>query len=326
MVTAFGLALQGLGMTPINANLMPSTLVRETVWKRKTAWFVAAAAIGILGAGTSFLRPFLDSQGKQDIGNDPVIRSVVAKGQQLKQEWQQISTEFQPKFRADNIKQLLQRRDLYFMLLEDVNQMLADADAKAKASGEGTGRAFDVFALDTSYIPPGQPLPVFASPEAASVGGGGGGGGAMGVMGGGGPRGSMDGSEEGGATPGAPGTAGEFGALEVTLSLTSADDGGKVFFNDTILEWLRKGVDQTTRPYSILQAPTIAQVEQAEVTGEVFRPSKNAPGMPGGGAGGSVFGTGGSRVLGGGGGGDRGSRSGLGGGLSSPGATGGNRG
>lgn len=287
MVTAYGLALQGLGLTPINANLMPLSIIRETVWKRKTPWFVAAAAVGILGASTSFLRPFLDSQGVAPIGQDPVIRGVVAKGQQLKQEWQQVSSQYQPKFRADNIKHLLEHRDLYFMLLADVNDMLAKADAKAKKSAHD-GRAFDLYALETRYIPPGGSMPTPASAASGASGGAPGGvpgGRGANVFGGrpGEPGGAGGGLESGagaGATPGGPGAAGDYGAIEVTLSLTSANDGGKVFFNDTILEWLRDGVDQTKRPYSIVSAPTVADVDQEDVTGSVFR--STTPGFSGG--------------------------------------------
>lgn len=289
MVTAYGLALQGLGLSPINANLMPSVLIRESVWKRKTPWFVAAAAIGILGAGTSFLRPFLDEQTLEPIGENPEISRVVGRGQQLKSEWQRISDENQPKFRADNIRRLLERRDLYFMLLADVNEMLGEADGAAQ--GEG---GFDLYAMDTRYIPPGQSLPVSAGADAGadSRGPGRGAGGATHVLGD--ERGGATFDEGAGeATAAGPNAAGPFGAVEVTLSLTSANAGGKVFFNDTVLEWLRRGVDQTRRPYAIVEAPTIGQVAQEEVTGNVFREdARGLPGTPAPRGGGTIFGGG----------------------------------
>ena len=49
MATAYGLALQGIDMSPISANLVPVPVLREQMWHRKTRWFVAAAALATVG-------------------------------------------------------------------------------------------------------------------------------------------------------------------------------------------------------------------------------------------------------------------------------------
>src|SRR5262245_28346824 len=43
MATAYGLALQGIGLAPINANLVPVKTLRDQMWQSKTKWFAAAA-------------------------------------------------------------------------------------------------------------------------------------------------------------------------------------------------------------------------------------------------------------------------------------------
>ena len=40
--TAYGLALQGIGLGSVEANLVPSTILRTQMWAAKTKWFVAA--------------------------------------------------------------------------------------------------------------------------------------------------------------------------------------------------------------------------------------------------------------------------------------------
>jgi hypothetical protein len=72
--------------------------------------------------------------------------------------------------------------------------------------------------------------------------------------------------------------------MVITVSLDSTHSGGKVFFNDTVLEWLRAGVDAESRPYQILDVPLIDGVDQVEVTGDLFREASSGdmPGMPGG--------------------------------------------
>ncbi|MEM6313546.1 MAG: type IV pilus assembly protein PilM, partial [Planctomycetota bacterium] len=47
---AYGLALQGLGDTSVNANLLPEHIRKEQLWAGKTKWFAAAAALFVVGA------------------------------------------------------------------------------------------------------------------------------------------------------------------------------------------------------------------------------------------------------------------------------------
>ena len=51
VVSAYGLALQAIGDTKINSSLLPAKIRREKVWKEKTKWFGAAAALCVLGSG-----------------------------------------------------------------------------------------------------------------------------------------------------------------------------------------------------------------------------------------------------------------------------------
>ena len=49
---AYGLALQGLGLTKIKINLLPSEIARQRLWSGKWAWFAASAAVLVLGFAT----------------------------------------------------------------------------------------------------------------------------------------------------------------------------------------------------------------------------------------------------------------------------------
>ncbi len=59
--TAYGLALQGLGLATIEINLLPVENVRQQVWTKKTRWFAAAAAIGCAAGGLMFARNIIDN-------------------------------------------------------------------------------------------------------------------------------------------------------------------------------------------------------------------------------------------------------------------------
>lgn len=58
---AYGLAVQGLGLAPISANLLPPELARIAMWKRKQWHFVGAAACLAVAALMPWMRISLDS-------------------------------------------------------------------------------------------------------------------------------------------------------------------------------------------------------------------------------------------------------------------------
>ena len=47
---AYGLALQGLGLSQITSNLVPTEIAKQVVWRRKTPWFYGSAAALLLSA------------------------------------------------------------------------------------------------------------------------------------------------------------------------------------------------------------------------------------------------------------------------------------
>src|SRR3954453_12486442 len=51
VVSAYGLALQALGDTKVTSSLLPAKIRREKMWKEKTKWFGAAAALFVIGTG-----------------------------------------------------------------------------------------------------------------------------------------------------------------------------------------------------------------------------------------------------------------------------------
>jgi type IV pilus assembly protein PilM len=58
---AYGLALQGLGVSQITSNLLPTEIAKQVVWRRKTPWFYGAAAGLALAALAIWGRNFADA-------------------------------------------------------------------------------------------------------------------------------------------------------------------------------------------------------------------------------------------------------------------------
>jgi len=84
--TAYGLALQGLGLATIEINLLPVENVRQQVWSKKTRWFAAAAAVGFVAGALMFSRNIIDngSVSSRDAINRAEATLASAKGFQSK--------------------------------------------------------------------------------------------------------------------------------------------------------------------------------------------------------------------------------------------------
>lgn len=57
---AYGLALQGLGLTRVNTNLLPVEIARRRLWSKKRPWFAASAAALVLSAAGPLWRAYAD--------------------------------------------------------------------------------------------------------------------------------------------------------------------------------------------------------------------------------------------------------------------------
>jgi type IV pilus assembly protein PilM len=275
MATAYGLALQGLGLYTIGANLMPIPVIRAAMWKRKTPWFVAAAAMGIAAGGLSFLRPALDSMAVNSVKADAKvtnpIRQAISSGNALKQEWQSASTAAQPGFVAQNVVRLLDGRRLYELLLRDASSMFVAAAEHAKGQSAVTipeDRAVaTIVSMQTQYLPPSTPFNASAAGNQDPFGAGGGG--------------------AASSAGGEANAAGPAGAVRVTLTFDAPTDS-RAFINDSFLAWLRASAQRADVPYTLVGIPKadqISPVAQA-VAGQVGGPAGGgAPPQPSSGRG-----------------------------------------
>lgn len=254
MATAYGLALQGLGLQTIEANLMPTSVIRKEVWRRKTPWFVTAAALGLAAGGVTFLRPFLDATALRQAKNDPDITRPVNEarnlGNRLKSEWQQVSQQGRPGFVAANMAALAERANVYEHVHSDVASMFRVASERAARIDLSPGA--ELVGFTTEYLPPGTALPAPNATGAAPTG------------------------ERAGDAPEEERVAGERGALAVTLVIDSRHPDQITFINDTFLEWLRRNRQRPDAPYDIVALPDADAVQwgdpsQISATGGVTR-------------------------------------------------------
>ncbi len=136
MATAYGLALQGVGLAQIDVNLVPVKILRDQMWHAKTKWFGAAAAIVVVGAGMSLYRPLSD-RGSMSPGGEPsVVSEVLAVGNDLRQRFENAKADAEVGFEAENVRRLLDYRNVWPYLVHDAAEALAAAGPQPALLGD----------------------------------------------------------------------------------------------------------------------------------------------------------------------------------------------
>ncbi|MCC6907194.1 MAG: type IV pilus assembly protein PilM [Phycisphaerales bacterium] len=126
--TAYGLALQGLGMAAIDVNLIPVSVVRDRLWSEKIKWFGAAAALVVFGSMIAFARPMIDQRyNAQPSDYRGEIEPIVSRAQALKTDFDKITQETEITGKPVNIRGMIDNRDVWPNILADVSNMLASA-------------------------------------------------------------------------------------------------------------------------------------------------------------------------------------------------------
>ncbi len=127
MVSAYGLAIQGMGDAKITSSLLPQAIRRAAMWKDKQKWFGSAAALFCLGTGIAvgsyFFHDFNYAQAEQQY--QPGIQKIRSDAQKLDSEWAQIEQSGNgDRQRIKNIQSLTDYRDLWAYVITDLQKAL----------------------------------------------------------------------------------------------------------------------------------------------------------------------------------------------------------
>jgi type IV pilus assembly protein PilM len=129
MTTAYGLASQGLGLAPIDTNLLPIELARQMMWQNKQPWFIGAAAILLLAVGGTFVQyfaaksTFAATQGDDRTKNDNAMGDAL----RAKSAWPNVAQFDTDKAQIDQILGLAQARTVWPQLTLDILDALPQA-------------------------------------------------------------------------------------------------------------------------------------------------------------------------------------------------------
>ncbi|MFA9476832.1 type IV pilus assembly protein PilM [Phycisphaerales bacterium AB-hyl4] len=266
MATAYGLAIQGLGMETVTANLLPRNILTQRMWRAKQPWFAAAAACLAVAAGAMVanhvtVQRTYQSQYEQTAGQ---ISPILSQARDNSNEWRDVASGADPRDQIENLRRLLDYRDVWPKLMEDlshaanaVNPDPADISSdysEMESISRDQRRRIFIDEVEASYAvgSDGADSPAGGARRQPAGRGGGGRGGMdrYGMDGGGGGR---SGDEMSG------GSVSDFfndndrpPRFVITLRGTTPHRDGAAFISNHFLRWLQDNADRPDRPYRIV--------------------------------------------------------------------------
>lgn len=143
MTTAYGLALQGLDLNAVKGNLMPVANVRKTMWREKGKWFALAAGVAAAAGGVMFINPVKAKLVESSVQPDPIIASTARQAKDLadKANSENATKAGEVDLRAANIASMLEHRDAYAMMVDDIKSIFAYTNERAKNWSPTAGAA-----------------------------------------------------------------------------------------------------------------------------------------------------------------------------------------
>lgn len=243
LATAYGCALQGLGLNAINANLMPTAILRTSMWRSKQKWFATAAGLAVAATGAMFIRPMLDSAAVAGSPPPREIADTLSAVNRMKSEATAAGVlgAGGADLTAANIISLLNDRNVYPHLANDLSLMVGAADAKATGPSRPVLR---MISYKTEYL--GVLTAAESSGDSGDERGG---------------RLSRGEDENEASDSSASALAGP--TIEVEIVFATPESQVQQFYRATVGEWLDKNRDRESVPYVIVP-PQIREVQFTE--------------------------------------------------------------
>ncbi|MBC7833909.1 MAG: type IV pilus assembly protein PilM, partial [Phycisphaerales bacterium] len=258
LATAYGLALQGLGFDHgINANLMPVSVARDAMWKRKVKWFGLAAGLAIAAGGVNFIRPMMDESRINSQVKPAVIDEAKSNLRAARAEWKTLESSYKADFRGASALSMLDRREIFPFLVDDLGQMMAQAQQKAASSpgSDSAKRGYNFRLWTTRYIA-GEGVNAGGEEEQVETS-------------------SRSKRKRRAVTqdPSAMVNTGETKPrVQIQLEVSTAQAEPDAFVRDTIQTWLRDNAEREGVPYTYSKTPPIIRFLGAEIVKAADKP------------------------------------------------------
>lgn len=125
MVTAYGLAIQGLGLARVEANIMPVSILKQRNWRSKQPWMMATAALFVAASCLAYGKLWTQQQNvaSEQMSTSNTAQQVVGRAQAFVKDFNEVeSSANDPRQKINNLRRILDYRDLWPKLMYDLDQ------------------------------------------------------------------------------------------------------------------------------------------------------------------------------------------------------------
>lgn len=253
LATAYGLALQGLGLERVSANLLPAGVVKHRLWQAKRPWIAAAAALMVATAGAAWVKTLAEESAYDALvkQNESRIASVLEQAAANVQKWRQIEGGSDPRQRIENLRRILDYRELWPAILYDLtlaarslqeqSELLVPDYESIKRIPRDQRRRVYIQSVTAEYVFGDQGLPSTGGSEPTGPAT------AEAIWGPLSP--ANEGSPQGGTDAGAPRRVPSF---VITIKGTTPYKDGSSLLGQKFLGWLQSNAQRADRPYRIV--------------------------------------------------------------------------
>mgnify|MGYP002624074832 CR=1 FL=1 len=299
LATAYGLALQGLGLEAVSANILPESIIKARLWKSKQPWIGAAAAVILAAVGGAWFKLSSERSSYESLRDETnnALNPALNSARTLKSQLAATSGK-DPRIIIDNFQRVLDYRDLWPKLMDDLGNaarqlstqpdLLTTDYEKHKAIPRKQRRRIYIETFNAEYI---MPLPEPAAGSSASSA-------EMEML-----TKRYDAATAFGAGPSTPAPAPQEGQPQdqtpkpadslrpyflVTITGTTPyTERTADFIGENFLKWLRTNFDRHDRPYTIVaDSVRLADlqkvvVKETNTSGETTTPGPRRGAFPG---------------------------------------------
>jgi type IV pilus assembly protein PilM len=137
--TAYGLALQLVDEGKVTSSLLPMAIRKEKLWKDKTKWFAAAAALVVGGALVGVAGYMYNSMALQRASADANdVDRLITDAQGLDSQWTAVTSDGAPQLeQVKNVNLLVSDRGYWPRILEEIDRVLPAPPQELSAALRG---------------------------------------------------------------------------------------------------------------------------------------------------------------------------------------------
>lgn len=136
--TVYGLALQGLGLERVTANILPTAITKQRMWRAKQPMFAAAAAVVVAAVAVGqfhlMAQQAAHEGARKRAQND--VRPVLSAAQTQVSELNSLNAGGDPWDRLNNYRRIFDYRDLWPKMIEDLSLANAALDSQPELLAE----------------------------------------------------------------------------------------------------------------------------------------------------------------------------------------------